>query len=114
MRQAAEGVDDRPVGRGAVGEVEAAADQHRGLRAPAGHELGQEPGLPDAGLAGHDHGPAVPCGGAFQGLAEALELLGSPNHLGAGLASGHEPDPPVRLLTTLPSIQALGNPSSEV
>jgi hypothetical protein len=87
--EVAEGVDEGHVREADVADLHAAADQHPDAAALGpGGELGQQPGLADAGVAGDqpDRRPATL--GPVEQAEQALELLG-PADEAAGGCGGH-------------------------
>ena len=90
----AQGLDDRRVRQRALAEVDAAAEQDDGALAPGDRgDLGDEPRLADAGLAG-DRSVALlrPSRAACRDGAQPAELAGSADEDGAGDADRHAVD----------------------
>ena len=93
---AAQQVGDRGQWQHQLAVLDAPTDHHHGTRLPrAGGQLGDEPGLSDARLAGNEHHTAVPAGGIGEHLVEQGELPAPADELRRAHMPSHGAHPPI-------------------
>src|SRR5918996_6439464 len=104
-QRGAQRADERGVGKLALAELDAVADQHgRAPLAPPAGELVEQPRLPDPGLAGDKHERGTPLGRVVKGGLQLGELAGPADEAGACHSNGH------RRLSILPPHALEGRP----